>query len=126
MTQICTRRGWFSVPSQLISLAHCAADRALGEPMALVPRHAPGPVQRGRYPCKPGSGGQVLGSWMKRRSGHQRSRWRASFGWPGPDSSLTTPRRPAMVISRASAVPRTSDPIPAENPRSVATSRRPR
>ena len=50
----------------------------------------------------------------------------ASFRWPGPDSSRTTPCRPAMTISSASAAPRTSGPTPAEKPRSVATSRTPR
>lgn len=54
--------------------------------------------------------------------------WRrlANLRWPGPDSSLMTSRRPAMVISSASAGPRTSAPAPAEKPRSVATSRTPR
>ena len=51
---------------------------------------------------------------------------RASLAWPSPDSSCTTPRRPAMVISSASAGPRTCGPAPAAKGRSVATSRMPR
>ena len=51
---------------------------------------------------------------MKHWCAHQTPMWSASFFWPGPDSSRTTPRRPAMVISSASAAPRTSGPAPAE------------
>ena len=47
----------------------------------------------------------------------------ASLPWPGPDSSPTTPRRQAMAISSASHVARTSGPVPAEKPMSVATTR---
>ena len=50
----------------------------------------------------------------------------ASFRRPVPDSSAAAPRLPPMLISSASAGPRASGPIPAENSRSVAATRTPR
>jgi hypothetical protein len=48
------------------------------------------------------------------RGGPRPQMRRASFAWPGPDSSLSAAGRPAMAISSGSAAPRTSGPIPAE------------